>query len=65
MADAERNIARLPFGTGELAVVTFSDPSFAGEVGHESQRGRFHYITLAKTAADLNATHHDMHLNRV
>ena len=54
--------AKLPWNTGELAVVTFCDASFAGESGHKSQRGRFHYLTSAKTAADEDAVYHDMHL---
>ena len=63
--DAERSItykAKLPWSSGELAVVTFCDASFAGESGHKSQRGRFHYLTSAKAAVDADAVHHDMHL---
>ena len=65
LGDAERAItykAKLPWNTGELAVVTFCDASFAGESGHKSQRGRFHYLTSAKTASDEDAVYHDMHL---
>ena len=54
--------AKLPWNTGELAEVTFCDASFAGEPGHKSQRGRFHYPTSAKIAADEDAVYHDMHL---
>ena len=65
LGDAERCLtykARLPWGTGELAVVTFCDASFAGEAGHKSQRGRLHYLTSASVASDQSSTHHDMHL---
>ena len=50
-----------PWSTGELAVVILCDASFAGESGHKSQRGRFHYLTSAKTAADVDAVYHEMH----
>ena len=65
LIDADRSItykARLPWSTGDLAVVTFCDASFAGEAGHKSQRVRIHYLTSAKAASDPNVTHHDMHL---
>ena len=51
LGDAEHAItykAKLPWNTGELAVVTFCDASFAGESGHKPQRGRFDYLTSAK-----------------
>ena len=63
--DAERSItykARLPWNTGELSVGTFCDASFAGESGHKSQRGRYHYLTDTSTASNEDASHHDMHL---
>ena len=45
--------------TKDLAVVTFSDASFAGEAGYKSQQGRLHYIV---NAADLTAGKHRFHL---
>ena len=41
---------------------TFCDASFAGESGHKSQRGRYHYLTDTSTASNEDASHHDMHL---
>ena len=41
--------------TKDLAVVTFSDASFAGETGYKSQQGRLHYIVKA---SDLGAGKH-------
>ena len=43
--------ARLPWGTGKLAIVTCCDASFAGEAGHKSLRGRIHYLTYASPIA--------------
>ena len=62
---AERSIVfkvRLPWSMGELAIVTFCDASFDGEVGHESRRGRLHYLTSHRDAVSLNANTHGMHL---
>ena len=47
--------------TKDLAVVTFSDASFAGEAGYKSQQGRLHYIV---NAVDLKAGKHRLHLIR-
>ena len=63
--DAERSIvynARLPWGTGKLAIVRFCDALFAGEAGHKSQRGRIHYLTSERDAVNGNADTHDLHL---
>ena len=43
----------------DLAVVTFSDASFANEEGFKSQQGRIHYIT---NASSLKEGSHKMHL---
>ena len=45
--------------TKDLAVVTFSDASFAGETGYKSQQGRLHYIV---NATDLGTGKHHFHL---
>ena len=45
--------------TKDLAVVTFSGASFAGETGHKSQQGRLHYIV---NASDLGTGKHHFHL---
>ena len=61
--DAERSIvykARLPWGTGELAIVTFCNAPFAREAGHKSQSGRIHYLTSHRDAVTGNANTHDM-----
>ena len=66
--DADRSFwyrSRLPWSTGELAIVTFWDASFAGEVGHKPQRpqrARLHHLTSHKDAVDGNATNSSMHL---
>ena len=45
--------------TKDLAVVTFSDASFAGEAGYKSQQGRLHYLV---NASDLGTGKHRFHL---
>ena len=66
LGDTDRSIVfrskMLPWGSGPLAVVTFCDASFAAEPGHESQRGRLHYLTDAETALDVNAHKRKFHL---
>ena len=51
----------LPWQAGELAVVTFSDASFAAEAGYKSQRGRIHYLTVANIAREAEAMTHPAH----
>ena len=43
----------------DLAIVTFSDASFANEEGFKSQQGRFHYLT---SASGLGGKTHKFHL---
>ena len=43
----------------DLAVVTYSDASFANEPGYKSQQGRIHYLT---TASRLTEKDHSIHV---
>ena len=43
----------------DLAVVTYSDASFANEPGYKSQQGRIHYLT---TASSLTEKDHSIHV---
>eukprot|EP00435_Cladocopium_sp_Y103_P072118 s374_g39.t1 len=43
----------------DLAVVTYSDASFANEEGYKSQQGRVHYLTTAKNLEDKE---HNVHI---
>eukprot|EP00435_Cladocopium_sp_Y103_P051172 s3272_g15.t2 len=43
----------------DLAVVTYSDASFANEEGYKSQQGRVHYLTTAKNLED---NEHNVHI---
>ena len=63
--DADRTLvykARLPWGTGELAIVRLRRVICRGEAGHKSQRGCIHYLMSHMDAINENSNIHDMHL---